>query len=116
MASKNLEGNKVGSSSNTEQSMRQLSVAILSLEKTLSSAKALLNITRPRTTAIDEAVNLGNSLNITHIHLSMGLFSSLDPVQSKIIALSLAPPLFHPALCVKATLVRVADAIHNHCR
>ena len=86
MASKSLEGNEVGSSSNADERMHQLSVAIQSLKKALSSAKALLNITRPRTGAIDEAVNHGTSSSITYIQLSMGLLPSLDPVQTKLFA------------------------------
>ena len=57
MTSTNLEGNEVGSSSNTEERMHRLSVAIISLEKTHFSAKAIMNITRQRTGAITETVN-----------------------------------------------------------
>ena len=67
MASKNLEGNEVGSSSNTEERRHRLIVAILGLDKTLFSAKAILNLTRPRTGAINETVNHGTSLSSPYI-------------------------------------------------
>ena len=67
MSSKHHEGNEVVTSSDSEETMHQLSVAILNVDKTLSSAKALLSGTLPRTAFIDEAVNLGTRSRTMYI-------------------------------------------------
>ena len=80
MSSKHLEGNEVVTSSDAEETMHQLSVAILNVDKTLSSAKALLSGTLPRTAVIDEAVNLGTGSCTMYIHLYIGISPLLDLV------------------------------------